>query len=115
MSEQQPAESGRATAFEPSRYLTKLSRRMRTADGQWKNVDLDYMEVKWRLLWLRTEQPDARISTELVKQEGDLAIFKARVVLANGAEATGFGSETVDDWKDFIEKAESASCKLVAV
>src|SRR5579871_5818942 len=100
-------ESAPVTRFEPSKYLTKLSRRQRTPDGQWKNIELDYMEVKWRLLWLRTEHPDARIHTELVKHVDDLAVFKAHVALANGAEATGFGSETVDDWKDYMEKAET--------
>ena len=110
MSEQQqktPDQSRGNGSFDPSRYLTKLSRRMRMPDGQWKNIELDYMEVKWRLLWLRTEYPDARIETELAKHESDLAIFRARVVLPNGAESTGWGSETADDWKDYIEKAET--------
>ena len=116
MSEQQSttATERPGSGFEPSRYLTKLSRRIRGVDGQWKNVELDYMEVKWRLLWLRTEHPEARIETELMKHEGDLAVFRARVVLASGAESSGWGSETADDWKDYIEKAESASCKLIA-
>ncbi len=109
MSEQSAPEISRASSsgFEPGRYLTKLSRRMRSADGSWRNVELDYMEVKWRLLWLRTEYPEARIETQLEKQEGDFAIFRARVVLPSGAESTGWGSETADDWKDFIEKAET--------
>jgi len=93
--------------FEPSRYLTRISRRHRGVDGQWQTVEQEYMEVKWRLLWLRTEHPGARIETQLVKHESDLAIFSARVTLPNGAEATGWGSETADDWKDFIEKAET--------
>ena len=29
----------------------------------------EYLEVKWRLLWLRTEHPEAIIETELVKLE----------------------------------------------
>jgi len=110
VAEQTGSDTGAAKSggsFDPSRYLTKLPRRMRAADGQWKNVELDYMEVKWRLLWLRTEYPDARIDTELVKHEQDLAIFRARVALPNGAESTGWGSETADDWKDYIEKAET--------
>jgi hypothetical protein len=109
VSEQKAPESNRenGSSFEPSRYLTKLSRRQRSADGSWRNVELEYMEVKWRLLWLRTEHPEARIETQLEKHEGDLAIFRARVTLPSGAESTGWGSETADDWKDFIEKAET--------
>jgi len=80
--------------FDASRYLTKL-------DGK------DYLEVKWRLLWLRTEHPEAVVITELVKHEGGMALFKARVTLANGGEATGWGSETINDFGDYIEKAET--------
>lgn len=57
--------------FRASRYLTKL-------DGK------DYLEVKWRLLWLRTEHPDAVIATELEKYEGGMALFKAKITLPGG-------------------------------
>ena len=80
--------------FDASRYLTNLNGR-------------DYLEVKWRLLWLRTEHPDAVVETELVKHEGGLALFRARVARPGGGEATGWGSETADDFEDFIEKAET--------
>lgn len=80
--------------FRASRYLTKL-------DGK------DYLEVKWRLLWLRTEHPDAVIATELEKHEGGMALFKAKITLPGGGEATGWGSETVSDFGDYIEKAET--------
>jgi len=80
--------------FRASRYLTKL-------DGK------DYLEVKWRLLWLRTEHPDAVIATELVKHEVGMALFKARITLPDGGEATGWGSETINDFGDYIEKAET--------
>lgn len=80
--------------FRASRYLTKL-------EGK------DYLEVKWRLLWLRTEHPDAVIATELEKHEVGMALFKARITLPDGGEATGWGSETVSDFGDYIEKAET--------
>ena len=82
--------------FDASKYLRKLSGK-------------DYLEVKWRLLWLRTEHPDAVIETEMIDHhpgEG-LAIFKARVALATGGVATGWGSETAADFRDYIEKAET--------
>ena len=81
-------------AFEASRYLTKLKGK-------------DYLEVKWRLLWLRTEHPDAIINTELVKLDEGFAVFKATVKIPGGGEATGWGSETSQDFGDFIEKAET--------
>src|SRR5215218_1837410 len=80
--------------FDPSRYLTKI-------DGR------DYLEVKWRLLWLRTEYPTACISTEMIKYEDGFALFRAEVSLPNGASATGFGSETIHDFADYIEAAET--------
>jgi len=81
-------------SFRASRYLTKL-------DGK------DYLEVKWRLLWLRTEHPEAVIATELEKHEGGMALFKARITIPDGGEATGWGSETVSDFGEYIEKAET--------
>lgn len=100
----------RAQTFDPTRYLTKLSRRQKTADGQWKSVELDYMEVKWRLFWFRQELPnEGHIATELVTLdlERSLAVFKAVVSHPERGSATGWGSETADDWRDFIEKAET--------
>src|SRR3990172_8166358 len=81
-------------AFEASKYLTKLKGK-------------DYLEVKWRLLWLRTDHPEAVIYTELVRLEGDLALFKATVSIPNGGEAPGWGRERSQDFVDFIEKAET--------
>jgi hypothetical protein len=82
------------TAFDASRYLTDL-------DGR------DYLEVKWRLLWLRTEHPEASIETELMKHDSGLALFRARVAVPGAGTATGWGSETADDFRDYIEKAET--------
>ena len=83
-----------AKAFDASKYLSNLNGR-------------DYLEVKWRLLWLRTEHPEALIQTELVKHSGDLALFRARVAIPGAGEASGWGSETADDFGDYIEKAET--------
>jgi len=80
--------------FDPRRCLTKLSGR-------------DYLEVKWRLLWLRTEQPDAVILTDLVEHRDGAALFRAEVRLPAGGSATGWGSETAEDFGDYIEKAET--------
>jgi hypothetical protein len=81
-------------SFEASKYLTDVNGR-------------EYLEVKWRLLWLRTERPDAQVETELVKQGGGFALFRARVTLPGAGVATGWGSETADDFHDYIEKAET--------
>ena len=82
------------TNFDPSRYLTKVN-------------NADYLEVKWRLVWLRQTHPEATIETELVSHEGSSAIFRARVSTPTGGSATGWGSEAMDDFHDYIEKAET--------
>ncbi len=82
--------------FDASRYLTKLKGK-------------DYLEVKWRLLWLRTEHPDAVIETDLARLELDppMAVFRARVSIPGGGSATGWGQEELKDFGDYLEKAET--------
>jgi hypothetical protein len=84
--------------FDPRPYLRTI-----TTDGQ----QTEYLDVRWRLAWLRTEHPDARITTEHVWLDEDSAVFRAMVQVPGGGCATGYGSETRDDWHDFIEKAET--------
>lgn len=80
--------------FDPSRLLTKVS-------------GADYLEVKWRLVWLREAHPHATIATELVSHADNHAIFKATVTLPDGGSATGYGSEGRGDFREYIEKAET--------
>jgi len=82
--------------FDPTQYLSKF-------DGR------DYLEVKWRLLWLRNQHPEARITTEIVQhnEENGFALFRAEVDVPNGGKSTGWGSETVRDFHDYIEAAET--------
>lgn len=84
-----------ATAtFDPGQHLTSIK-------GQ------DYLEVKWRLVWLRSEHPDADITTKLETHDGDRAVFSARVEVPGGGSATGWGSESGDTFGNYIEKAET--------
>jgi hypothetical protein len=84
--------------FDPRPYLRTIN-----TDG----VQTEYLDVRWRLAWLRTEHPGARITTEHVALNDDSAVFRAMVQIPGGGCATGYGSETRDDWDDFIEKAET--------
>lgn len=87
-------------SFDPSKYLTKVQGR-------------DYLEVKWRLLWLRTEHPDAIITSELIAHDTERrwAQFKATVTLPSGAHAEAYGQEDAAGFKtnpgDYPEKAET--------
>lgn len=82
------------TAFDPSKYITKVG-------------NADYLEVKWRLVWFRAEHPEGEIETKLVSHGGGSAVFRARVSVPAGGSATGWGSETADDFRDYLEKAET--------
>jgi hypothetical protein len=86
------------TDFDPTPFIRQLRGRSGGAD---------YLDVKWCLLWLRKEHPDAEIVTELVQHDPQMAIFKATVTVPTGGKATGYGSETASDFPDFIEKAET--------
>ena len=83
-----------ATPFEPARYLTRVS-------------GSDYLEVKWRLVWMRDRHPDATIETELVSHIDNTAVFRAMIAVPGGGSATGWGSETAGDFRDYLEKAET--------
>ncbi len=83
-----------STPFDPSRFLTRVSGR-------------EYLEVKWRLVWLRSQYPDATIETDLISHSDSQAVFRARVSLKSGGAATGWGSETPGDFGDYLEKAET--------
>jgi hypothetical protein len=90
------AESG----FDPNTHLTMVSGKQ-------------YLLVMWRIVWFRSVYPNGQIVTEMMTPpfETNECVFKATVswVNANGQEgkATGWGSETVGDFQDFREKAET--------
>jgi hypothetical protein len=85
-------------AFDPRPYLRTIN-----TEGR----QTEYLDVRWRLAWLRTEHPSARITTEHVLLSEDSAVFRAMVQIPGGGCATGYGSEEREDWGDFIEKAET--------
>lgn len=81
-------------SFDPTKFLSRVN-------GN------EYLEVKWRLVWLRDRDPDAQIETEMVVMNPDIAICRAVITLTTGGRATGHGSETPNDFKDHYEKAET--------
>lgn len=83
-----------AVPFEPAKFLTRVN-------------GSEYLEVKWRLVWMRDRHPDATVETELMSHHDNTAVFRARVVIPGGGSATGWGSETAGDFRDYLEKAET--------
>jgi hypothetical protein len=85
-------------AFDPAKHMRKI----RTRQGM-----QDYLDVKWRLAWLRDVDPAAKINTAQIEGDHEHARFICVIELSSGAVATGHGSETMQDFPDFYEKAET--------
>ena len=82
-------------AFNPKEHMMKLKGK-------------DYLEVKWRLVWFREEHPDYGIHTDLVELDEKHAIFRAMITDSTGRQvSSGTGSESIKDFGDYIEKAET--------
>jgi hypothetical protein len=99
-------------AFDPSKYLIQLPRRVKDPQtGQWSTRLDDYLQVRDRLRWFREVYPHGTIETEAVRLEWDagVAIFKATVSDGEGGKATGYGTEMRKSFEDFVEKAETRS------
>lgn len=69
----------------------------------------DYLPVSARLLWLRSEHPDAIVETKHVSISQEEAVFMARITIPGGGSATAYGTEKAREFKDFVEKAETKS------
>lgn len=83
--------------FDPRQHLRELH------DGT------AYLDVKWRLHWLRNEHPEAVIETQLVSLDGETAVCKATVRIPDGGSATGHASAArgTGASADHIEHAET--------
>lgn len=112
--------------FNPSEHLMNVGT---------KKKPRMYLEVKYRLVWLREQEPDAQITTEIVhldlekevtaevsewdealgkmmkitKHGKGLVIFKATVKLPSGAIGTGTKMENAAAFGDWLEKAETGA------
>ena len=69
-----------------------------------------YLQVMWRLVWFREEHPLWNIDTKLENLTENHAVFSAKISDENGIQkASGYGSESVKDFRDYIEKAETTA------
>ena len=68
----------------------------------------NYLQVMWRLVWFREDKPKWCIDTKLEQLTENHAVFSAKIYDENGVlKSAGYGSESVKDFRDFIEKAET--------
>jgi len=82
--------------FNPNQHLSNLKGK-------------DYLEVKWRLVWFRDQYPHGKVKTKMLHLdlEKGIAVFKASVDDGEGGIGEGHGSESIKDFADYIEKAET--------
>lgn len=67
-----------------------------------------YLQVMWRLVWFREDKPLWSIDTKLEQLTENHAVFSAKIYDENGVQkSAGYGSESIKDFRDFIEKAET--------
>ncbi len=72
----------------------------------------DYLQVAYRLVWLREEHPDWQIITRPleINTEKKYAIFRSSIVNQNGKiVATATKAESASGFADYIEKAETGA------
>lgn len=67
----------------------------------------DYLDVKWRIAWLRSEHPDAQIETELLAVDEERALCKATVRLPSGGAATAHATASRVGGAGQVELAET--------
>lgn len=88
------------TPFDPGAHLTSIKGK-------------EYLEVKWRLVWFRSEHPlesgwGIRTMAEEVTPQG--ARYRAQVISPEGnVVAEGTKTETIKGFADYVEKAETGA------
>lgn len=95
--------------FDPSAHVI-TQKRVNRKTGV--TTEYTYLPVKWRLAWLRDEQPDALLTTEITHFDpaAQAIVMKATVTLPSGASATGHARKTYDDFPaGYIERCETAA------
>lgn len=95
--------------FNPESHITKLPIKRKDAEtGRWHTVQADYLEVKWRMVWFRNnnaENTHTVIKDKIIDIQQRFAYFEVEVTDSKGNVEIGVGSETGDDFEDYIEKA----------
>jgi hypothetical protein len=96
-------------SFNAEEYITKLPmRRWNHRTGSWETDYADYLEIKWRMVWFRGENREntkTSIRDKIIDPQSRFAYYELEVVDSKGNVEIGVGSETGDDFEDYIEKA----------
>lgn len=70
----------------------------------------DYLQVAWRIVWFREENPGWGIVTSPIKMEQDYTIFRADIINENDFTiSTAHKREDAKHFQDHAEKAETGA------
>lgn len=70
----------------------------------------DYLEVKWRIVWMREDHKNWGIETEIVNSVAGAVQMKATIKDENGKViAQAHKMETKAGFQDYLEKAETGA------
>jgi hypothetical protein len=89
-----------AGQFDAAAHIIKLP-------GRGGKGPTDYLPVAARIAWFRADHPDGKLHVWKDQIDERIAIFHAQAETSDGAIAQGWGSETPQDFKDYIEKAST--------
>lgn len=81
--------------FDPREHIRQLE------DGR------EYLDLKWRILWLRSQEPDASIESQIVATSEDEVVCRTTITLRSGATVTAHGSASRTDSSQPVEEAEN--------
>jgi hypothetical protein len=82
-------------SFDPRDHIRQLE------DGR------EYLDLKWRLVWLRNQEPDASVESQMVATSEDDVVCRATISLQSGGSATAHGSARRSESERAVEEAES--------
>ena len=70
----------------------------------------DYMQVQWRIVWMREKHPDWGIETEIINSAPGAVQMKATIKNKEGQIlAQGHKAENKTGFSDYLEKAETGA------
>src|SRR5260221_11763939 len=98
--------------FKPQEHVIVMERKSKNKEtNQWVTTQTEYLPVQWRIFWFRSDNPKGKIDSHALTLdlEKGAAIFETYVEREDGGSARMHGSETLGDWKDYIEKAQTKS------
>lgn len=85
---------GQKPKFDPTPYMLNLKGKQ-------------YLPVAPRMYAFRLDHPDASVISEIVEITDKRAVFRATITIPGGGTAVEFGTETPEDFKDYVEKAST--------